>query len=137
MKPTYTIVEDRAQAWTSRIRDLLTQLRLAHPHSPMRHFVSEALSAISRCSCWAVWEGVSPVEATSFPEVSFPHPEWKEVSTHDIPFSGDVGDWVDVVVPTLFGGVPLKAGDRVRLFRVPSPEFVVSGTPPTYQIAIK
>ena len=100
-----------------------------------RHFVWEAQQTLSKAAPWSVWAGVGSVEATYLGEVSFPHPEWKEVSTHDIPFTGEIGEWVDVVVPILFGGVPLKVGDRVRLFRTPSPEFAASGTPPTYQIA--
>ena len=131
---TIQTIQASAAAWRQRIIETQTEWRECRDLAS-RHFVWEAQHALTTAAPWSVWAGVTSVEATSFPEVGFPHPEWKETATHDTPFTGGLGEWVDVVVPTFFGGIPLKVGDRIRLFRTPSPEFAASGTPPTYQIA--
>jgi len=121
--------------WDSRIADLFTEVLNCHD-LVVKQFLWDAACSVQKAAPWAVWGGVDAVKATHFPEVSFAHPLWKEVSSHDnIPFTGEIGEWVSVTTPTFFGEVSLKAGDRFRIVYDPSPEF--SDRPRTYQIAIK
>ena len=134
--PTPTAFVAAAKGWHKQIQETKAAFKEVSPGEKWPFI--EAYMALKRGAPRVVYSGIGAVEATHLPEVGFPHPEWESFKTFSpCPFTGEEGEWITIEIPVTFAGIEFNVGDRVRLWKMPSKEWRISGTMPLYEFARK